>query len=779
MESAPDSGEGTEKIQYDNNQENLTVDFMEKIKSLKLKEQKAIWAVAWITLLLAALCIFQIIRPNKVYYREGATEFVEGTAQNRAVYDQIALPFGIYEVELDYQSDTDLKSICTVEDGTVFHGGLLTNGEHLYTGLDKTSFQIWLFERTEALQVCVSYGGEGGLRTGNLVIRETNLLWTSFLIVILFFYVIVTAGYIYMLYDRKYPVAKEKKNVFFGLAMVVLIASLPYLMGATISGADLTYHLQRIEGVKDGLLSGQFPVRLEPEWIQGHGYDNAVFYCNALFLVPALLRMAGFTVTAVYNIYCISLNIATAWIAYYCFYKIFKNRYIGLLCSALYTLSIFRIYKLVITSAVGEGSAVTFLPLIAYGFYRIFTENPKEKAYKTAWIPIAFGYAGLIQTHVLTCEITALVTVLFLIVFCKRLFCKEVFMELFKGAGAAVLMSLWFLVPFLDYYITQDVHIKHVAGRTIQDRGLYPAQLAFHYWKFGENAMGVDMGMWHSHAVGAGLVLVTGFVVFLILWFSGYLREKHPLVRLGKCAAVFGGLMMLMSLHVFPWDKIQSINGLTASLVSSLQFPNRFLGWGSTFLVVVYGCCMWFFLQKKKQLYYYAGAACVLIGVFTSSLFLINDVCCKEDQFTLYNEESMGFGYISGAEYLIEGTQEELLLYKDPVVSSGVNLSEYSKEYLHVKMDCKNSSGEERYIELPILYFRGYQAFVDGSKEKLPVVDGDNHVVRVLLPPGFSGRVTVKFVSPLHWRFSEAVTYLFLTGLLIMAVGKWRRRFAK
>ena len=129
--------------------------------------------------------------------------------------------------------------------------------------------------------------------------------------------------------------------------------------------------------------------------------------------------MVGFTITAGYNIYCIGLNIATAWISYYCFSRMFGKRHIGIVCSGLYTLSIFRIYKLTITGATGEGSAVTFIPLVIYGLYRIFTEDPKEKRYKTAWIPVMLGYAGLMQTHVLTCEITAFVTSLFCLVFMR------------------------------------------------------------------------------------------------------------------------------------------------------------------------------------------------------------------------------------------------------------------------------------------------------------------------------------------------------------------------
>lgn len=229
--------------------------------------------------------------------------------------------------------------------------------------------------------------------------------------------------------------------------------------------------MHRIEGVKDGLLTGQFPVRLEPRWVFDHGYANGIFYCNLLLYFPALLRMAGFTMTESYAFYCIGLNIATAAIAWYCFSGIFKDRIIGLVCSALYTLSIFRFFKLVMVGAVGEGSAYTFLPLVVYGIYLVFEKDVEDREFHKSWIILGLGYAGLIQTHVLTCEITALFTVLFCLIYIRRVFAWQRFRQLASGAFFALGLSLWYLVPFVDYYLTQDVRIRHASARTIQDRG--------------------------------------------------------------------------------------------------------------------------------------------------------------------------------------------------------------------------------------------------------------------------------------------------------------------
>lgn len=715
-----------------------------------------------VSVLLILLCVIQFLRPNKEYCLEGDSLFEEGiSAGDYPVYEGIRLSPGVYQVVLEYSCDTDMLNLCHIQDGTVMQQGLLTHGVHLYSGLHEASFQVWLFEHTDALQVLVQYCGQGSLRVENLHIYETDQLWSMCLTAALFFTVLIMAVQFLKLYDRTYSISGENKNVMFALLVLILISSVPYLTGMTSNGADLIYHLHRIEGIKDGILSGQFPVRLEPQWVQGYGYANGIFYCGTFLLFPALLRIAGFPVTFSYNCYCILLNIATVLISFYSFSKIFRSKYIGVAGSALYTMSVFRIYKLLITSAVGEGSAVTFMPLIVYGFWRVFGEDRYDRRYRTSWVPLAFGYAGLIQTHVLSCEIAALITVFICIAFIRKIFCRERFRELCKGAAGALVLSLWFLVPFLDYYLREDLHIKHVFSRPIQERGLYLAQLMFNWWRYGDNALIGESGMVHSHALGVGFVLVLGFLVMGALWFSGRLKDAgEPVWKLARAAWLLSGILMLMSLEVFPWDKIQNSSRLTSALVSSLQFPNRFLGWGSVFLVIVFCSLLYYFREKKQDILYFSGLLCVLVSLASSGMYLHEHVIRDKDQLILYNPEGMGVGYISGAEYLIEGTEEEKLLYREPVVSGDVNISRYEKGALRAEFYCENTGTQEGYVELPLLHYYGYRARAGDEGTELQVCKGDNNVVRVVIPPGCHTQVVVRFMSPWYWRIAEGISLI-------------------
>ena len=748
------------------------------MKKIKFVKRKSTLIILMVAVFLCLVCILQILRSNREYHYEGKTVFEEGVPVNGyAIFGDVSLPVGVYRVQLDYDCSTDMQSICEVRDGTVFTGGLLTHGEQFYSGLHNTDFHMWVFERTKALELLINYDGVGDLETGDLHIYETNQLWQMGLTIILFFFIVIIIVQQIYFYEKDYGISRENKNVIFFLGLIILIASVPYLAGGAPSGADLGYHLHRIEGIKEGILAGQFPVRLEPQWVHGHGYANGVFYCGALLLFPALLRLIGFPITFCYICYCIALNIATTLIAYYVFSRIFRSKTIGVVGSALYTLSIFRIYKLIITSAVGEGSAVTFMPLVVYGFWRVFTEDKHDKRYKSSWIPLTIGYAGLIQTHVLSCEITAFLTVILCLIFIKKIFCKETFLELLKGAMGALILSLWFLVPFVDYYLREDLHIKHVWARPIQDRGLYVAQLLFNWWRLGNNALIGESGMQHSHALGIGFGFGLGFMVYGILWFGGRFRQSdEPLWKLGKLSFVLGGMLMVMSLEAFPWDTIQNMNHVAASLVSSLQFPNRFLGWASVFMTILVCCCLIFFQQRGHRLFYLGGILCAATCIMTSGMYLQDFICRDHPLLTLYNEEGMGFGYISGAEYLIEGTQEETLLYHDPFVSENVVISDYQKGALSAEFFCDNRDASAGYVDFPLLHYYGYRAYSQDKEQQFGVCKGDNNLVRVLIPGNCHTQIRVEFVSPWYWRAAEIISY---AGLIWMIVILVRRQHEK
>ena len=734
------------------------------------------YTILGILAVLMAGCIIRIAMPDREWNYTGSYTFAEGKSYTEEpIFEHISLGTGVYRVELSYECTGDAIAVCNVKDGTVYKGGLLCNGEHLYSALGHTSYDFWLYEPTEELTVTIDSSGQEKLTTGDLRIVETNLLWIRYLVILAATALFILANLWLERREAERGSRERIRRIFFGIGVITFLASLPYFYDGMVSGADLTYHLQRIEGVKDGLLTGQFPVRLEPRWVFDHGYANGVFYCNLLLYFPALLRMAGFTVTESYLLYCIALNLATVVIAWYSFGKMFRDDVVGLACSGLYTLSIFRVYRLLETGAVGEGSAFSFFPLVLYGIYLVFEGKKEEREFRNSWIVLGLGYAGLVQTHVLSCEIAALMTVLLCLVYLPKLFEKERFLKCVQGAFFALGLSLWYLVPFLDYYFTQDVKIRHASARTIQERGVTFVQELQTFWNFHDTAASTTERMQYTHPVGPGLFLIAVvFLLFLLLFLEVIPRGKETEKSFAIRSAGVGCLALWMATDTFPWDALQTTSQTAATLVSSLQFPYRFIGWGMTFLIVVVGYLLSFF-RKNQKMFYRMGLVIVMTAVATSYVYLID----AEDESTgaihLYNRESMGFGYISGEEYLIYGTDSSALSFAKPKADEGIGISEYEKKGLRATFICENSLDTQGTVKLPVLLYKGYQASGDGG-EPLEITDDGSHLLGVSVPAGYSGQITVKFTEPWYWRVAELITLAVVVASVAGMVYKRRCR---
>lgn len=710
-------------------------------------------------------------------YRDGEWFIDEsyGAADPFLTSGELSLPAGVYKVQLFYETDTEMVNYCSISDPFAAHGQVLGGGEHLYSGLDSTDYDVWVFDGNGSLVIQVNYGGSGTVAVQGARVYDTGALQRMLLFATFILFIIMDGLWLYYQRKKVQGISAEQKVTVLALGIIIVYSSLPLLTDYIMHGGDLIFHLHRIEGVKDGLLSGQFPVRIAPEWIRGYGYASSIFYGDTMLGIPALLRLMGFSVQTSYKVFLFLINLGTCLISYFAFKKIFSHRIIGVLCSMLYTMSIYRMHMAYRSARVGELLGIMFIPLIVAGLYKIFTEDVKDKKYRWNWVLPTIGFCGIIQSHILSTYIVGMFVLLLCAIMWKKVLRKETFLVLGTIVVFSSVVCAWFIVPFLDYMAEGVFVINNVSGRLIQYRGLQVAQLLKVFYFSGNNVYFYEGGMVDAEPLGLGGALLLGLCVFLVLSWTGRMGNiDKKLIKLGKIATFIAVITMVMSTNLFPWDRIQRINSLTGSLVSSLEFPSRFLNIATIALVLVtgvVGLCIW----KMDSQGWKIGFITALMAMFlVGNVLVVNDICNRGNFTRLYNPEEMGTGYISGEEYLIVGTNISTLWYRDANPGETVNITEYEKNYLSAELKCVNNSEAESYIDLPILYYEGYRAQSD-TGEKLEVCAGENNVVRVIIPGDFEGNVSVEFVSPWYWRAAEIVSVLF-TLVLIGACCQRKRK---
>lgn len=706
----------------------------------------------------------------------------------------ITLPAGTYRVVLDYEAFSDLTNVIDVISENAGYGVVKENTTPLYAGQRQTSYIFWLTGSVSDLQVKVTAGGTGVLHVfGGKLVRTNHMERERFLGALVFFTLFDLLLYALPGWKRLGKKKKQESGMTaLLLGSIIVGASFPLFTDYLLTGADMTFHLLRIEGVKDGLLSGQFPVRIQPNWLQGHGYAVGIFYCDLFLYLPAFLRIMGMTVQGAYKCYKLCINIATCLIAWYSFKKMFRSNKIGIFGSFLYTFYLVRIVFIYGVDGVGQYTAMTFLPLVVYGFYRIFTENQNAPEEKYSYIPLALGVSGVFCSHVLSCEILLFFILLLCVACFRKLFQRQVFLQLFKAAATAVLLNLWYLVPFAEYMLSTELAVTKggAAYKQIQTWGMYIPQLFESFPPGGQSgALPAESGMVGETSYGIGLGLTAGLLLVLFL----LTVVRRPLEKIdedggrlqgiggkaGRTVLLFGLLSMWMATIYFPWDRLAKCGGLLRQLIATLQFPYRMLTFSGAFLVTA--CC--FAVHdleilknsgKLKPIFFYGVVSVISAGHLLTAVYFNNTTFTgSSGLFRLYDETAMGNSYISGGEYVLLGTDTGKLAYKGPVCTEKIYLNSFEKKGCYVRIDC-DCGGQGQYIELPLLYYKGYRAKESGG-EILPVVCGENNVVRVLVPSGFQGIIEVDFKGFWYWRAAEVISFGTFCLLLWLAVLRFRK----
>jgi len=696
--------------------------------------------------------------------------------------DLLTLPRGIYEVELVYDCQGSMDAFCNV---TGVERVVLSSGEHLFSGVGHTGFDLWI--RASHAEVTVEISGVDNVTVEQLIFHRTGRDLARTFLLILLAAILVDVLYLVHQYDVEWGIVPEKKRIAGCLLLIIGASSIPLFVNYLYPGSDVTYHLLRIDNLKESLLQGQFPVRIDSYWLWGHGYASSVCYGETLLYIPAFLRIVGFTLQESYFAFLLLLNMGTCLVSYFSFKGMLKDRMTGVLCSMLYTLSIYRLYKMYCWNALGEVQAILFLPLILYGVYELLREDTKGPEYQNKWIPLAIGVSGILQCHILTCEMTVFFLGITCVILWKRLFRRDTLLVVAKAVCATLALSAWFLIPFLDYILNVDMVIGHVSARTIQENGLYFANLFHTFFRRGASRNFGENGMRDMEALGVGLPMMIAAISMLLLWFFGGRTvlgqegdgEADAKKRMtgGKFTVCLGILAMLMSLSVFPWTRLQFLNRYTATLISSIQYPNRFLMMATLFLTLTAGFVTVCLAKWRKTWSYCYALGLAGIGMI-AAFFYISSLVLDANPLVMYDVKGMGSGYLSGAEYLRYGLNTDELDYHAPAGSEGVWVSHWEKDGLKVVMDLDNSHPKDGYVDVPLQNYKGYVAKNLETGERLEIEDGAHFDVRVRVPAGFTGKIQVAFISSWYWRASEALSLISGVGLILYGV-RMRKNAAK
>ena len=656
---------------------------------------------------------------------------------------------GDYTVEVDYE--------CTQDNYMDVHAN--GSSEYLLSGnvpLSRISthktFTFRLEEEVDDFEIRVGYEGIGFLKVNEITLYKNanEIRRAAFLLSMC----ILMALCAYL----KWDVILANRERIAWILLTAVMATAPMLVDGFCYGHDGRFHMLRIEGVAQELLNGQFPVRMQGMWMEGYGYPVSIYYGDILLYLPAIMRIIGFSVSAAYKSYVFLVNLGTVVIAQLCFERITGDRKASCIGAAAYTFAMYRLVNMYVRTALGEYTAQMFLPVILLAVCNIYMQKPEKQdaekdSIKNALL-LALGMTGLIQTHLISVAMVGILLVILAIVLYRTTFTKRTMLTYLRAGIMTLGINMFFIVPFVDYYINVPVRVMHEGEeelvKAIEHKGAYIGQ----YFMLYQNATGGA-----KYNVSDRMGLTPGIVLMLALIVAVYVCLKNS-DRLLRILTAMSVLALFMASNLFPWNEI--INHVPfMGWIYHIQFPFRFLSLAQVLLALLLCRVLALYADRLQEWLYPALAIAIMAVAFQQCTAMMQD----RPYTMVYDAAQVDSFSVGNGEYIREDTDEELFdgeIYSNDVISLG----NYQKNGTHAEFWCETGASGDAWVELPVLNYKGYHV-KDRYGNGLETEDGNNNVLRILLPQEYNGLVTVDYAVPGYYRLADLGSLLCILGLCI------------
>jgi len=486
------------------------------------------------------------------------------------------------------------------------------------------------------------------------------------------------------------------------MPFLVLILSIPSVIALMHKGFFPTHdfiYVARISEMFKALGDGQFPVR----WVAGFRYGDPTFnfYAPLPYYLGTLVHALGLGFLDTSKVL-FGTSFILSSLAMYLLGKELFGKWGGFIASMLYLYAPYRSIDVYVRGTLNEAWAFVFFPLIFLYFIKLAKKPlPSYIAF------LSISLAGLFFTHnVMTVLFIPFFGLFILYSIIASKFDKRLIINTILSAALGIGLASTFLLPaFLEKKFVQTSYLTagyfDFAGHFVAVRQWFNSP-----WGYGASLWGPVDDM--SFQVGVIQWILIAFTV--VLW--GYKkiikksRGENTLVPVLIILFV-GSLFLQHNLSTFLWK--------TFPILAYTQFPWRFLAI-SVFFAAIIGAYVISKIKNPKTAY-------LLVFIILASLLFINIKYFKPKEYYLDSIDAhyMGNAVLSKDDKI---PKDYLPIWVkvikadrigDPNVTSGViSTSDYEVNSRSAGFTAKaEKSGK---IEIPVTYFPGWQAYIDGKR---------------------------------------------------------------
>ncbi len=676
------------------------------------------------------------IAPQNVNTEEDTIVMLKGSGKE--------LKRGTYTLIIRYHADSDQKCNIKVndDDGLLINGGTFI----LDKNKDQGTFHFETKTNIKSAYIEFWYNRSGSFSISDIAVYSNDNMIRKFFLILFFILLGIDTFLIFRILSSK------NKRYLLTIVILTVISSLPlFYKGLNDKGHDLIFHLMRIEGLAEEIRLRHIPSRMQSLWNGGYGYPVSIYYGDILLYFPAILRLFGISINGAFKLYVFGINLLTSLSAFICFKKVFVDYILAVFLSFVFVLSPYRLMDIFVRNAVGEYSVMVFFPIITLALYRIYDERNQTWKQKLGnGILLGIGTGGVVTSHVLSAEMIILIMGITFILLWKKSIKPDSLITYFIGTAVSILLSLYYIVPFLDYNLHCVVKISRSSPR-IQAAGANISD----YFAFFNNPYGDSPYMKYT----PGFILMISIMFAFVMWIK---KKANSRIKLLTILSLF---LLWIDSNAFPWD-VLAYDIRPFRVLTYVQFPWRYMGIICLTLTLLLGELLTSFLSKETPFPLPVSLKTIinagLCSAVLSMLLFLSSYADNANRTVYYDTGNLSTYSYMGGEYLRAKRAGDKKIVTDPKkfkgeVTGNIEYSEILERNgtdITFSVNTGNAGGE---VVFPVINYPGY-CVSDEYGNRYEIHDSDNLLIAIDLPASYKGILRVSYDYPRYWDYAAIIS---------------------
>ncbi len=555
---------------------------------------------------------------------------------------------------------------------------------------------------------------------------------------------------------------KENKWFHYGIIILIgIILSLPLSQIQIRDTHDGALHFLRVLGTEDTLKIGQFPPLINQNYCNASGYAMNLFYPPLVTYLPLLIKLFVENYMVALKIFAAICIILSGITMEQFVYEVTKKRGIALFAAIFYLIAPYKLGNVYKRFAIGEFTAMVFMPLVFLGLTNLIEGDQKKHYY------IAIGAIGLMLSHTVTTLYTAIFCVFYLLFNLKQFKKKDVIKKCIINTIFILLVSALFWLPLLEATSLADYTIMN--NEIMSTNGNYVMKNTISFSQFWKDIGEVNAT---TYQLGIPTIIVFLLSIFVIRKVDMKYKDFYLI------SIIFSLISIFMASKFFPWVIIPDS-------LCKLQYPWRMIGYFNLFSSFVCGVNLFILLKelKKKELLKICLVFIVVTASICNSLVIMKQFYAldkeKDTKYVntiLENKKISHFrinrDYMPLKAILIQRTY--VVERKDITYVLEGNAEIHDENKVNLKDEMKLEKVDKgTLLEFPYYYYPGYKVTVtvNGIEKEIKTIESEHGYLACYLDEAIEeGNLTVEYVGTAITYISYGISAISLVAFIAYIV---------